>query len=918
MTVGWLVIAGWLLDIMILKHVLPGLVSMKFNTALAFVLLGIGLLALVNESDRKNQRVRQVCAAAILILGSLTLSEYLFNWNLGIDEWIVRDMDSVSYPGRMSHITASNFVLLGIALLPSKRPRVTQGITLWVMGVSSIALIGYIYGVESLYKINFYSSVAIHTTTNFFVLCVSILFAQSGKGFMEFVTDNSASGFLLRHLLPLAILIPILIGAIEMVGLHTGLYDLSFQTSLYALSSGIISVIITLWIARSLRQIDNARKQAVDALRVANEQLEHRVHERTAELEAANQFLRAESNRRDQAESSFRALLESAPDAMVIVDADGHIVLVNHQTEALFGYPRTELLGEMVEILMPESYRIKHFDHRTGYTNSPKVRSMGVGVELHSQRKDGSSFPIEVSLSPIHTPQGLLVASAIRDVSKRKEAEEKLRESEERLQTIFDLLPVGASLMNDDKQIIRMNLALEKILDMKIDDLLMGKYRSRQYIHSDGTLMLPTEFPSERTIVEQQPIVDVEIGIIKENGSTIWTNVSAASLPGNQGVVTVTVDMTERKQAEATLQRSEELYRTFARNFPNGAVVLFDHDLRYLAVDGQGLADVGLSKETMEGKTVWEIFPPETTTAIEPFLREALAGNASQHEVPFADRIYAVSYVPVKDESGTIQLGMLMTQDVTAMKHQQVILEEERNRAEQANRLKSQFLATMSHELRTPLNAIIGFSDVLLKGILGETTSIQREHIQDILSNGEHLLALINDILDLSKIEAGQFDLYVTNIDLRRLLEQMRQQLEPLADKKGLDLRTHFDARIPSTVQGDALRIKQILINLVGNAIKFTEQGFVDIRMDKSGDEDWTITISDSGIGIAEESLAHLFQEFRQIDSSAKRRYEGSGLGLAIVQKLVTLMGGTVSVQSELGKGSVFSVHLPLVSKMDI
>ncbi len=236
-----------------------------------------------------------------------------------------------------------------------------------------------------------------------------------------------------------------------------------------------------------------------------------------------------------------------------------------------------------------------------------------------------------------------------------------------------------------------------------------------------------------------------------------------------------------------------------------------------------------------------------------------------------------------------------------------------RQEAEEATRLKSQFLATMSHELRTPLNAIIGFSQVLLEGIAGPMSDKQLERVDRIFKNAEVLLNMINDLLDLAKIEAGRTELMAMPFTVSDWLRELTQGLEGLAQEKGLQFTVRLDQSLPHQMVGDPVRLRQIATNLLSNAIKFTDQGGVSIYVLREGEDRWSIEVTDTGIGIPQESLRIIFDEFRQVDQSMQRRHGGTGLGLAITRKLVRMMGGQIDVSSAIGEGSIFTVHLPLV-----
>jgi PAS domain S-box-containing protein len=344
----------------------------------------------------------------------------------------------------------------------------------------------------------------------------------------------------------------------------------------------------------------------------------------------------------------------------------------------------------------------------------------------------------------------------------------------------------------------------------------------------------------------------------------------------------------------------------------------------------------GYSAREMIGQSITRLIPAGRQREEEEILTRIRCGESVKHFDTERRRkdgsivTISVTVSPIKDSTGKIIGASKVARDITERRQTEMALREshenlERNvtertaqlqlakdRAEAAGRAKSEFMASMSHELRTPLNGIIGFSEFLVDGKPGPLNGKQKEYLEDILNSGRHLLQLINDVLDLAKVEAGRIEFIPELFPLRKAIEEVRAVAGPIAQKKGIPINVSIVPEL-AAVTLDQMRFKRVVYNLLSNALKFTDSGGrVELHCGRTGRDQFTLAVKDSGIGIKPQDLSRLFKEFEQIDSGTGRRYEGTGLGLALTRKLVEMQGGGITVESETGKGSTFTVTLPL------
>ena len=399
------------------------------------------------------------------------------------------------------------------------------------------------------------------------------------------------------------------------------------------------------------------------------------------------------------------------------------------------------------------------------------------------------------------------------------------------------------------------------------------------------------------------------------HGDGSWRDIEAIGQnflrePGVAAVVANYRDITERKRAEQALRASEQRFRTFVDHAAD-AFFMHDERARVLDVNRRACETLGYTRDELIGMTPSDFDPDFTPARREALRRQLDAGMTGIFESRHRRKDGTTFPVEVRVQpfwEGGQRCVVSLARDITERKRAEEALRQAKEAAEAANRAKDEFLANVSHEIRTPMNAILGMTELVLDTRL---TDDQRQCLSTVKSAADNLLGIINDLLDFSKIEAGKLELEPADFSLRAALGDTLRTLAMRAHKKGLELVSHVQPDVPDALVGDAGRLRQVLLNLVGNAIKFTEEGEVVVRAEVLGEptpEEVSVhfAVSDTGIGIPPGKQEKVFRAFEQEDTSTTRRYGGTGLGLSIAARLVALMGGTIAVQSEPGRGSTF------------
>ncbi|WP_341325774.1 PAS domain S-box protein [Methylotuvimicrobium sp. KM2] len=660
---------------------------------------------------------------------------------------------------------------------------------------------------------------------------------------------------------------------------------------------------------QELKELAGSFNRMADRLAEDQLLLELRVEQRTADLENANRRLQ-------DLLTLHAAILDNAAHAIIATTPEGIITVFNRAAEDMLGYLADEVIGKQSPDIFHDSdeleKRTQEFSEQLGIPVRPGfdtiiVKSRNNKPNEHEwlyRRKDGSVIPVLLSVSTMRNVDRMIsgyLGIAV-DIGKLKKVEQALLDSEMRFRTIFEKASIGMAFADAEGNLLQANDSLARFLEYSTTELSDVNFAKLTYADD-----LSMEVGLVAEIVEgRRDDYRLEKRYVAKSGRVVWGDLTVTVLRDLQGqpinFIGMIIDITARKESEAE-------YRTILETTQDG-FALCDSQGRFIDVNDAYCRLIGYERDELRQMTIRNIEAIESPEETQQHLDNIFKNGADRFETRhrhkdgrLLDIEVSVNYLPVGEGRLVVFL-----RDIGARKETEAALIEAKQSAEAANRAKSAFLANMSHEIRTPMNAILGLTQLVLET---ELNVRQKDFLQKVHASSKALLSILNDVLDYSKIEAGRLEIDRVPFRVESVLTSVADLFAARIEEKGLELFFEIDSAVNRTLIGDPLRLTQVLNNLVGNAIKFTNEGEVHIKVEAIEQSDDSLllqfSVRDTGIGLSQEKAELLFQPFTQADSSITRQFGGTGLGLAICSKIVALMGGTIGAAGVEGEGAVFT-----------
>jgi len=908
LAIGILVLVGWHTHTTTLIQVMPGLPPMKYNTALAFVSAGAGLFLLTTRWARLSPWL----GAVVALTGLLTLAEYVSGKNFGIDQAFFKSYidTATEFPGRMSPLASTSFSFIGVALVLTGKKSLSKGylaaigiFACIVAVIAAMALFGYGFGIETASGWGAYTRMAVHTALTFLVLGSAII------AWARHEARRLHYDFL--RLLPVtgAVTLMIMISLISVVSFaqlkdssawrkHS--YDVlgmtqPFLNDIFDIQRGMRGYVLT------------GSSATMDTYQAG---MAHAPSE-LAQLKSLTRDNPVQQKNVDVLVMDLEQVRDYARRLVGIRQAQGLQAAIQLETTGQ-GFATANRILTDLRTFTDEEHTL--LDKRSA------------AVETNFRNT------INLFLCGSALAAGLLVlanAMAGREMRLRRRMETQYRDIASVQKGILNSADYAIVSTSTTGTVTSFNATAERMLGYTAAEIV-GKETPALW-HEGGEVVARAAVLSQELGRKIEPGFAVftakitgdksdesEWTIRRKDGSRFPASLSATALTDETGAVIgylgLLNDITGRKKAEQELEKSRERLNAILTGSIDG-VIVYDavrdeagalKDLRFSMINPAAERLMRMTASDLLGKTLLTQFPGASTDDLFEKFKLIIEGDVVmdfEHESRRGEitRWYRLAGVKLGDG-----LALSYT-EITARKQFEKELQEAKERAESSDRAKSEFLAIMSHEIRTPMNGVIGMTSILADT---ELTEMQRDCVSTISTSGESLMTVINDILDFSKIESGRMQLETRAFNLERCIEEAIDLFAAPIRLKGLEAAYLVAPEIPANLLGDALRLRQVLVNLIGNALKFTAKGEISINVESRGHDEKghhiEFAITDTGIGISKEGIEKLFKAFQQVDTSTTRRYGGTGLGLVISRRLAEFMGGTMWVESEPGVGSTF------------
>lgn len=660
---------------------------------------------------------------------------------------------------------------------------------------------------------------------------------------------------------------------------------------------------------KSRNQAENTLEGKALALHTTNDQLKHLNKNLEKQIKQGIFELQ-------KTEKKYQELIESVQDIIYKISPDGYFTFINSVVKNRLGYTESEIIGKhFTTFILPE-----YVESLIGIYRKMIVHKIeSTYNEFPVKAKDGEVIWIGQTVQLVQSEDAVIELVAVaRDISDRKSTEDSLKATQTRLSTLITNLQKGVLVEDENQKIVLVNQQYCDIFGIDaLPESLIGTDWSNSAEQTKHLFRNPNTFLSkvQKILDKKRLIVDENIQMA-DGRVLLRTFIPIFLEKYYRGHLWEYSDITEQYNARELIRKSEEKYRGIMNNMELGLLEV-DNDQMIIRAYDSFCQMVGYSEEELLGENAPNLFlPKEFEHILDQNQNERRKGDDSSYELQLKkkDGSYLwviISVAPIFGDEGEIVGSMGIHYDITNRKQLEEELKQAKSIAEQARQSEKQFLANMSHEIRTPLNAIIGMTHLLFDA---RPTKQQYEYLDILKTSSDFLLILICDLLDMAKIEAGKVEVQNHPFDLVGLLRTTQRLFQIKIENRPVEVNLMIDGRITGNYVGDDLLLNQILMNLIGNAEKFTEKGSIDItiKQQKQDDEfDWIeFRIKDTGNGIPEDKMEMIFQKFKQINSHG-HKHKGTGLGLAITKQLIEIQKGTISVKSQEGLGSTFTFTLP-------